>query len=298
MPEVVDCAKFVDVPRASVPVEYNKRDLMLYALGIGSKDHRYIYEHHADFAAFPTYPICLTFKGDSPDVVSFPSPAMGSFPLPPLEGVRAGLDAEKIIEKVAEIPAEGAKLRLVGGVVGVHDKGKGALVETATELQGEDGKVYYRMLSSAFLVGAKNFKAAGKQHFENTTPPEGAPSMVVEVPTDPEIASLFRLSGDYNPLHIDPQMSKMMGFDVPIMHGLCNLGHTTRAVLDAVAGGDQRRFKRVQMRFASPVLPGQCLQVEIWSVSATEVLFRTLVKETGKVCISNGSLLLTPAASL
>lgn len=298
MADIVDCRKYVEAPRVSVPVEYCKRDLILYSLGIGSKDQRYTYEHHPEFAAFPTYPICLTFKGDAHDIVPFPPPVMQAFQHPPLHGVTVGLDAEKVIERVAEIPSAGAKLKLVGGIVGVHNKGKGALVESEFELQGEDGKVYYKILSSSFSVGAKNYKEFGKLHSETVNPPKTAPTMVVDMPTDPEIASLFRLSGDYNRLHVDEDFAKRSGMDKPIMHGLCNLGHTTRVVLDAVAGGDQRRFKSVQLRFASTVICGQLLTVEIWVSSPTEVMFRTLVKETGKVCISNGLLKLHPAASL
>merc|ERR1719203_2193248 len=110
----------VSKPRISVDVEYNKRDLLLYSIGIGSTDPRYVYEHDPNFAAFPTYPICLTFKGDSYDALSFPPPVMSNFPGPKLQGVKVGLDAEKYIEKVNELPKDGAKLKLVGGLIGTH----------------------------------------------------------------------------------------------------------------------------------------------------------------------------------
>lgn len=295
---VLDTEEYLKGEKVSQPVQYNTRDLILYALGIGSTDPRFIYEQHPDFAAFPTYPIVLTYKGDSFDVLSFPPPIMMRFPIPPLQGVRVGLDAEKLIEKVAELPKEGANLQLVGKVVGVHQKGKGALVEKEFEVVDDAGKVYYRIIDGSFLVGAKNFKDSGKTYSKAVPPPPGPPAHVVETKTDEHIACLYRLSGDYNPLHIDPQFAKMAGFDKPIIHGLCTLGHTTRALLDTLGNGDQKRFKSVQLRFASPVLPGQTLATEIWEVSPTEFIFQTKVKETGKVCVSNGRFLLTLVAKL
>merc|ERR1740138_1191215 len=134
MAELMDTSQFTSGAPVSVPVEYNARDLLIYALGIGSKDPRFVYENNSDFAAFPTYPIVLTFKGQSFDTLSFPSPAMMEFPFPPLKGVRVGLDAEKLIEKVNDLPKEGAKLKLVGSVAGVHKKGSGALFEKEFEL--------------------------------------------------------------------------------------------------------------------------------------------------------------------
>lgn len=294
----IDTEEFVKAAHVSVPVEYNKRDLMLYALGIGSTDPRFVYEHHPNFAAFPTYPICLTYKGASNDVLPFPPPVMSQFPGVWLPGARVGLDAEKYIEKVAELPAAGMQLRLVGGLVGVHKKGSGALVEQAFDVVDDEGNIYYKMLSSGFQVGARDFRDAGTTRFSAVPPPDGEPTEVVEVPTRADIAYVFRLSGDYNPLHIEAAVAKKAGFDRPILHGLCTLGHTTRALLDAAAGGDQRRFRSVQMRFASPVVPGQSLLVELWRKSPEEVIFRTRVKETGQVCISNGRLRLHPLASL
>lgn len=295
----MDTAQYTSAKKISVPVAYNARDLIIYALGIGSKDPRYVYENHPDFGAFPTYPIVLTFKGESSDALQFPSPTMMAFPGPPIKGVRVGLDAEKLIEKVAELPKEGAKLRLVGGIVGIHQKGKGALLEKEVELVDEAGKVYYRMIDAAFLVGAKDFKDSGKSYSKAAPPPtDRAPNHCFETPTDEHIPSLYRLSGDYNPLHVDPQFAQMAGFQKPIMHGQCTMGHISRTLLDGLAGGDQKRFKSVQLRFASPVMPGQTMVTEVWKVTPTEFVFQTKVKETGQVCISNGTFILMAAGKL
>merc|ERR1719240_980810 len=101
---------------------------------------------------------------------------MMDFPQPPLKGVRVGLDAEKLIEKVNELPKDGAKLNLVGRTVGVHKKGSGALVEQEFKLVDDAGKVYYRMVSANFLVGAKDFQDSGKTCSQSAAPPKEVPT--------------------------------------------------------------------------------------------------------------------------
>mmetsp|Transcript_78954 Transcript_78954/g.142430 ORF Transcript_78954/g.142430 Transcript_78954/m.142430 type:complete len:299 (+) Transcript_78954:72-968(+) len=298
MAGLLDTSEYTSRPFVSMPVEYNARDLIIYALGIGSSDPRYVYENHPEFAAFPTYPIVLTFKGEGCSTLPFPSPIMLAYGMPPLENITVGLDAEKLIEKVAELPKDGAKLRLVGRLAGVHQKGKGALVERLFELVDDTGKIYYRMIDAGFLVGATGFKDSGETYSKAVKPPAAAPAHIVETKTDKDVANLYRLSGDYNPLHIDPDFAKLSGFEQPILHGNCTLGHATRALLDAVAGGDQKRFKSVQLRYAGLVIPGQTLVTEIWQVSPTEYIFQVKVKETGKFCVSNGHFLLTPQGRL
>lgn len=298
MAEILDTSPYTNAEKVTEKIAYNARDLIIYALGIGSKDPRFIYENDSDFAAFPTYPIVLTFKGESFDTLPFPPPLGMSYAMPALRGIRVVLDAEKTIEKVAELPKEGAQLLLRGGVVSVQKKGKGALVERLFEILDDTGKLYYRIVDGTFMVGAKDFTDSGKSSSKSIETPKSAPEMTLETPTDENIPSLYRLSGDYNPLHVDPQFAQMGGFEKPIIHGQCTMGHVTRALLDALAGGDQKRFKSVQLRFASPVFPGQVLLTEVWKTSLTEVIFQTKVKETGKVCVSNGLFVMTPEGKL
>merc|ERR1712194_624894 len=100
----------------------------------------------------------------------------------------------------------------------------------------------------------------------------------------------------YNPLHVDPDAAEMMGFKAPILHGLCSLGYTSRAFMKHYCNNDQEFFKAIGLRFASPVLPGQTLVVEMWEDQGGRVILQTKVKETGKVVISNafGVTTLTP----
>lgn len=122
----------------SQPVGYNTRDLLLYAVGIGASDLRFIYENDGDFAAFPTFPIVLNFSGVEEDVVPFPSEALSQGPnFPPLEGTRFVLDGERFIEQLNPLPTEGAALTLKQRLIGVHKRGSGALVETEAILLDE-----------------------------------------------------------------------------------------------------------------------------------------------------------------
>lgn len=174
-------------------------------------------------------------------------------------------------------------------------------MERQFELVDTSGKVYYNIIDATFLLGCTpgSYTETGQTWSKNLPPPAGAaPTQTVETPTDENIPSLYRLSGDYNPLHVDPEFAKLGGFEKPIMHGQCTMGHVTRALLETLAGGDQRRFRSVQLRFASPVYPGQTLLTEIWKTSPTEFIFLTKVKETGKVCVNNGRFVLNPEGKL
>merc|ERR1712032_1717081 len=140
-----------------------------------------------------------------------------------------------------------------------------------------------------FMVGAKGFKDAGVSTAEMVSPPKRAPDQEVEMKTGEFQTHAYRLSGDYNPLHIDPDMAPAMGFKEPILHGLCSLGITCRAALAAYGDNDPENFKALRCRFASPVIPGQTLVVRMWK-EGSRVVLQTKVKETGKICINNSYL--------
>ncbi len=157
------------------------------------------------------------------------------------------------------------------------------------EIRDKTGKLYYRLKNGAFLIGAKNFKDSGITYSEKIVVPARKPDKIVELKTSVTQAQLYRLSGDYNPLHVDPTSAQMFGFKEPILHGLCTLGFTARAALKAYGNNDPEKFKALKVRFSKPVLPGQTLQVEMWN-QGSRIILLTKVKETGKVVISNAYL--------
>jgi len=283
---------------ASTTVSYNKKDLILYAVGIGCTELPFVYENAPGFAPFPTYPIVLSFKGTSNDVLTFPSPAMmQTMNTPPLPGTKVGLDGERFLEVLHPLPNEGT-FKLTTKVIGVHKRGKGALVENEVTLS-DDNKTYVRMVSGVFLVGAKNFEPenAGTTNSESIKVPQREPDAVEETVTSPQQTHIYRLSGDYNPLHIDPRFAKISGFQQPILHGLCSLGIATRAVLKVFAGNDSAQFKSVKLRFAKPVMPGETLVTRMWK-DGNKVIFEVVVKERNEVVVNNAYIELKPKANL
>lgn len=282
-----------------IPVTYCQRDLALYALGVGSDDLCFVYEKDKKFSMLPTFPFVLNFKGDSQEVVSFPSPAMmKSNCTPPLKGLKAGLDGERFLEVLKPLPSKKGlhtfyyRARLTS----LNPKGKGAVCEQESVIEDEKGEVYIRMISGVFLVGAKCEKSLGISSSATITIPAREPDAIHEQTTSLNQAMIYRLSGDYNPLHIDPRMSKMMGFKEPILHGLSTLGYATCAVLKHFCDNDTARFKAIKLRFASPVLPGQTLQTLMWKED-NRILLQTKVKETGQVVLSNAYVDIQPPAS-
>ena len=280
-----------------IAVSYNKRDLLTYAVDIGCSDLRFVYEHDFDFQAFPTYPVVLAFKGTDQDVVDFPSEAMQeTTSLPPLSGIRTVLDGERYIEKVRPLDVDGGELRLQQRLIGVHKRGSGASIETESRLVDNDGNVFYKFISGAFALGAKNFKDAGVSYSAKVPIPDRAPDKIEEFKTSPFQAQIYRLSGDYNPLHIDPEQATAFGFKKPILHGLCSLGITVRAVLKAYADNDADRFKALKLRFSKPVIPGETVVTEMWQ-EGNRIIFLGKVKETGAVVINNSYVDLEPQES-
>ena len=117
--------------------------------------------------------------------------------------------------------------------------------------------------------------------------PDRAPDIEVVHPTLPQAALIYRLSGDYNPLHADPEVAKAGGFERPILHGLCTFGVVCHALMKALCGYDPARFGRMDLRFSSPVFPGETIRTEIWHVEGGAA-FRARVVERDKVVVSNG----------
>eukprot|EP00472_Partenskyella_glossopodia_P009107 CAMPEP_0197531692 /NCGR_PEP_ID=MMETSP1318-20131121/36637_1 /TAXON_ID=552666 /ORGANISM="Partenskyella glossopodia, Strain RCC365" /LENGTH=314 /DNA_ID=CAMNT_0043087993 /DNA_START=63 /DNA_END=1007 /DNA_ORIENTATION=- len=279
----------------TVPVGYNRRDLVVYALGIGSSDLRFTYEKDPKFAAFPTYPFVLGFKGTSLDVVGFPSKAMRQANVSPVRG--PVLDGERNIEIIRPLPAEGRdNMTLTTELIGVHPKRSGTVVETRSILQDVRGDVYAIITSGSFFVGVKDAKKIGQSHSKKIKVPSRIPDKIVRQKLQPQQAMLYRLSGDYNPLHIDPKIAKKAGFPAPILHGLCSLGHSARHVLATYGGNDPSRMKSVCVRFSSPVYPGETLETRMWQESSSsgdvKVIFETAVVERKKVVMSRCQMIL------
>ena len=265
---------------APVAFTYDQRDVLLYAVGIGITDLRFVYERHPQFAVFPTFPIRWGSAGVPVD------PAL----IPPSPGP-LNIDAERFIERLAPLPLSGT-LHVSSRLIGVHPRGKGnAFVESESEVRDAAGTVYVRMVNGSFRRGVERlgdiepFEGSGQTFSVKIDVPARAPDVDVSARIADNQAHVYRLSGDYNPLHIDPDAAKFGGFDTPILHGLCTFGHCAQLLLGALAGGDAARFKRLKVRFSSPVYPGDALRVVAWHDGPGRVVFEARVDE--KVVVSN-----------
>ncbi|HWY25958.1 MAG TPA: SCP2 sterol-binding domain-containing protein, partial [Nevskia sp.] len=186
-------------------------------------------------------------------------------------------------------PTKG-KLKHTFRFKGAYDKAPHAVVLlgiTTTDESGEE--IAYNEIST-FVRGAGGWGGERGPSGESNVPPAREPDAVIEEKTDLNQALLYRLSGDWNPLHADPAFAKAFGFDKPILHGLCTYGFVGRHVIKAFAGNDTRKFKSIKVRFADSVFPGETLVTRMWKESDTRIVFETKVKERDKLVIKNAAV--------
>lgn len=260
----------------------SKRDTMLYALGTGlgfdpmdEQQLRFVYEK--DLQALPTMAIILGYPG------------------PWHRDPRTGVDGTKVVhgEQAFRIhkllPVEGT---LIGRtrVTGVFDKGegRGALIQTTTEVSMKDtGEVVCTLASTSFARANGGFGGPSGPTKEPHPLPTRAPDLLCDLPTLPQAALIYRLSGDYNPLHSDPEVAKRAGFTRPILHGRCTFGVAGHALLKSCCGYDPSRLIGMEGRFSSPVYPGETIRTEIWR-DGNVISFRSLIAERDAVVLNNG----------
>jgi len=258
----------LDLP--ATQFSYEERDTMLYALGVGAKELEFIFER--GLKALPTFAVIPAF----PALMGLSS-AVEINPVMILHGEQ-GFRIQKTI-------AASGTLTTAGKITGVYDKGKGALVTIETTTKDAGGDVVFTNTSGIFVRGAGGFGGERGPEAGNAAP-ERAPDKTVEMATLDIQAAIYRLSGDRNPLHIDPAFAKMAGFDRPILHGLCTFGHVGRAVLAEYAGNDPARFVSMSVRFSGVVYPGDTIITDMWDEGSGRILVQARTQE-GRVAISN-----------
>ncbi|KKK18606.1 hypothetical protein P175DRAFT_0524524 [Aspergillus ochraceoroseus IBT 24754] len=267
------------------PFDYTDRDVILYNLSLGAKrtDLPLVYENSDNFQALPTFGVIPWFNTATPwnmdDIVPNFSPMML-------------LHGEQYMEiRKFPIPTEAQTLTFPK-LIDVIDKGAAALVVAGyTTKDANTGEELFYNESTVFIRGSGGFGGSPKPTAPRPKgataaykPPQRKPDAVVEEKTSEDQAALYRLNGDRNPLHIDPEFSKVGGFKTPILHGLCSLGVSGKHVFSKFGA-----FKNLKVRFAGVVLPGQTLKTEMWKEGNT-VVFQTTVVETGKPAISGAGV--------
>jgi len=235
--------------------EYTWKDVVLYALGIGAQADElpFVYENSpAGLKVFPSYGVILS--GNSyRDILAAMKVDLSRF-----------IHGEHRVRLHRPIPSQG-KILTVGEVTSIYDKGKAALITFRMETTTDEGEPLCDDEAVIYYRGAGGFGGDPGPKTDPVVLPEGVePEFCVSYAIPENQAALYRLNGDLNPLHIDPDFAKRGGFDRPILHGLCTFGYATRAILYSLCDGDVARFKEIRARFSGVVYPGETLITEGW----------------------------------
>ncbi|GAA5824858.1 hypothetical protein JCM11251_005369 [Rhodosporidiobolus azoricus] len=292
---------------ASAPfdVQWNQRDLLLYAVGIGAKkdELQFTFEDHKDWHPFPTYPLVLALKANHTSIANFANARAEPTPGLPQFSPTKVVHYSQTVHVLGELPSESGKGWTMKKVcVGVTDTGKGLIVDEALELINPSKQVVVRMISSSYNFGDFGTKGyaksvAPKQPVKAGKPPQRPADFVMSEKISEEQALVYRLSGDYNPLHIDPVVGKGMNFPGVILHGLCSYGHAARTIVLNAGKGNGRSLEYMSARFTSPVIPGDELETSLWlskdeQSGGTRVDFVQKNVKSGKLTLGGGVALL------
>jgi acyl dehydratase len=234
---------------------YTWRDVVLYALGVGAtaEELSFVYEHAAGgLKVLPSF--CVV-------------PAIRAFPyLGEDIDWSLMLHGEHSITLFRPIPPEG-KIVQVGEVTNIYDKGKGAVYHIRITGRTETGDHMYDVDWVTFYVGAGGFGGDPGPKADPLNPPEGVdPDFSISYQVPENQALIYRLSGDLNPLHLDPVAAKRGGFEKPILHGLCTYGFAARAIVNGPLEGEVERLRGFRARFSDSVYPGDTLTTQGWKV--------------------------------
>ncbi|WP_082949704.1 MaoC/PaaZ C-terminal domain-containing protein [Mycobacterium sp. ACS4331] len=255
---------------------WTETDVLLYALGVGARppaELTLLDEKHGP-AVLPTFALLANWWAVKDLRATL---GLGSHPI-----VHGGQSL--VVSRPLEARGE---VTVTGEVTAIWDKGRHASVEVTTRGTDADGEVFVAVGQTMVLggggFGGERGPAAGED-------PDTSPDVVVDDEVRPEQAAIYRLSGDRNPLHIDPAAARKAGFDDVFLHGLCTFGFAARALVNSIGNGDPSTLRSISCRFAKPVVLGTPLRTEVWR-SADRVRFRTC--QGGSVALSSGTATVT-----
>ena len=271
--------EIMNLTSENVEISYSDKDSILYSLGIGLgndpmnlNELKYVYENSQ--SVLPS--MATNFQYHSPLLlktnINFIMVVHG----------------EQRLSITNALPVSGDFIANAK-VIGCYDKGpaRGAIIEVETTVKNKkNNEEICKLVSTTFARGDGGFGGPDSPKKEIFIP-DGEPDYVSEVSTKPDQALIFRLSGDYNPLHSDPNFAKAAGFEKPILHGMCTYGIACRSLVNEVCENDASKLKRFDCRFSSPVYPGETIITEMWKKDKM-IYFNSKVKERDKLVLKNG----------
>ncbi|ALH81744.1 MaoC/PaaZ C-terminal domain-containing protein [Sphingopyxis macrogoltabida] len=275
----IDPDKLLSMPPIVTRQVLTRRDTILYALGVGATELDFLFEERLQ--ALPTMAVTLGYPG-----FFWRDPAYGA-------NWQKILHGEQSTVLHAPLPVAG---EIVGStrIEALYDKGadKGALAMVTREIHDGAGMHLATSRSMTFLRGDGGFGGSSEGAPVPHPVPDRAPDDIVTLTSTANLAQIYRLSGDLNPLHIDPDVARAGGFEAPILHGLATYGVIGRALLAARCGNEPARLKRIDGRFSAPVYPGETIETSIWdskeSGDGGKLAFRARVVERDKIVFTNG----------
>lgn len=257
-------SKLVGLTADPVEVKWEEKDVQLYALAVGAKPETeldFVYENRGP-KVLPTYSVVPSLN------------VLGSILGRVQINLAMLLHGEQSITLHRALPPKFSGQGL-GKIVEVWDKGKAAVIGVECAVSDKDGPLYSTH-ATLFIRGAGGFGGERGPSAEESAViiPDRAPDHVVEDVTRPEQAALYRLTGDRNPIHIDPQFAMFGGFQKPFLHGLCTYGFAGRAALQSLCGGDPAKFGFMSGRFSDQVYPGDQVITKIWVTAPGEAVMQ------------------------
>lgn len=271
-----DQALALDIPE--IEYTYTEKDTILYALGLGfghdpldPTQLAYVYE--SGLRAFPTMAVVL-------GLVSFRNMGLG-IDYAGIVHVGQSLRLYKPLPVAGTVYAKTS----IREVVDLGDRG--AMVVVARTVRERTGATLAEVEMSVLCRRDGNFGGKVTSLPPLSEIPDRKADYVCDVPMVPQQALIYRLSGDTNPLHVDPEVARKVGFDKPILHGLATFGIVARAVVQTLFNGDEGRLRAIGGRFSAPVFPGETIRVEIWEENE-RARVRARVQERDKVVFNNG----------
>ncbi|MEU9441381.1 MaoC/PaaZ C-terminal domain-containing protein [Streptomyces sp. NPDC048304] len=260
----IDASRALAAEPRTGGISWTAKDVQLYHLGIGAGANP-----DKDDPATDPDELRYTLESRLHVLPSFATVAGSGAP-----GVISGLSVPGVDVELAKVLHGGQSLRIhrpipaegtataTHRLAAVHDKGKAAVLVLRTDVADAAGPLW--TADARIFVRGEGGWGGDRGPSTRVDPPATGPDRTVERPVRPDQALLYRLSGDWNPLHADPEFATLAGFDKPILHGLCTYGITLKAVVDTLLGGDVTRVRSYTTRFAGVVYPGETLRIRMW----------------------------------